>query len=349
MNQVPWRRILERVDDESQDDAVSGMRDPAVEPRHESHGADHPRRENRDFEAELFGALNQSYDDGPPRRQRQPAPHARPQQRTVVKAEGPTARMPVPQRRDGRTQVPAKKRAQTAHAPHQGKRTKGSGVKDMLAISLSIVVVGVAVYQINNEWRKVNGVESSSDRADAAKPVAAAVSSDAIGEEAGADAAASATPPAETNADRVDLQPSFASEDRTVKPEANAPDESEGAPAVAQDAEEEEETVVATQGGHISASAPERRDGEPIGQGSTERAMLRRGHDLIKQGHVSGARLIFEHLAEQDSALGAFALAQSYDPKYLASNDVENVEPDEKLAARWYQKAAKLTEAAADR
>ena len=70
--------------------------------------------------------------------------------------------------------------------------------------------------------------------------------------------------------------------------------------------------------------------------------MLRRARELMERGHVSGARLIFEHLATRQSALGAFALAQTYDEKFLKTLRVKGSEPDQKLAAKWYRRAAEL-------
>ena len=76
--------------------------------------------------------------------------------------------------------------------------------------------------------------------------------------------------------------------------------------------------------------------------GADEQAMLRRARELMERGHVSGARLIFEHLALQQSALGAFALAQTYDEKFLKTYLVKGMEADPKLAAKWYRRAAEL-------
>jgi hypothetical protein len=76
--------------------------------------------------------------------------------------------------------------------------------------------------------------------------------------------------------------------------------------------------------------------------GSEEQAMLRRARELMERGHITGARLIFEHLALQQSALGAFALAQTYDEKFLSTFFVKGLQPDQKLAGKWYRRAAEL-------
>ena len=80
-----------------------------------------------------------------------------------------------------------------------------------------------------------------------------------------------------------------------------------------------------------------------------EQAMLRRARELVERGHISGARLIFEHLASQASALGAFALAQTYDAKFLDSVGAKGSQADQKLAAKWYRRAAELGSQSADR
>jgi hypothetical protein len=102
----------------------------------------------------------------------------------------------------------------------------------------------------------------------------------------------------------------------------------------------------------LLAPEPARRDDASAGGAGpntasmledTEQAMLRRGHDMMQQGHVSGARIIFEHLAGQSSPLGAFALAQTYDARFLRENNITGIVPDEALAGKWYQRAAELT------
>ncbi len=73
-----------------------------------------------------------------------------------------------------------------------------------------------------------------------------------------------------------------------------------------------------------------------------EDALLKRGNALLKNGDVSAARLNFETLAARGSAIGAFALAQSYDPEFLKTLPIAGLRPDVAKAREWYRKAAEL-------
>lgn len=70
--------------------------------------------------------------------------------------------------------------------------------------------------------------------------------------------------------------------------------------------------------------------------------MLARGQDILKQGSIAAARLIFEELAALGSAAGAFALAQSYDPAHLAPAEAPAPPPNLEEARKWYERAAEL-------
>jgi hypothetical protein len=73
-----------------------------------------------------------------------------------------------------------------------------------------------------------------------------------------------------------------------------------------------------------------------------ESKMMQRASDLMQRGDITGARLLFEHIARRGSAIGAFALAQSYDQKYLQKLYVRGLAPDAKQADYWYRRAAEL-------
>ena len=78
--------------------------------------------------------------------------------------------------------------------------------------------------------------------------------------------------------------------------------------------------------------------------------MLERAARLIKTGDVGAARLIYEHLAASESALGALSMAKTYDPEILFGLEVVGMKPDVALARRWYGHAAELgDEGAANR
>jgi NitT/TauT family transport system substrate-binding protein len=72
-------------------------------------------------------------------------------------------------------------------------------------------------------------------------------------------------------------------------------------------------------------------------------AMMRSGAELIANGDVSGARLMYQRLAKEGEASAALALAETYDPSALRkSNIARGVTPDVALAQSWYEKAKAL-------
>ena len=91
-----------------------------------------------------------------------------------------------------------------------------------------------------------------------------------------------------------------------------------------------------------AAAASSGRAAEPPLSGQEEDQLLQRASGLMKRGDVTGARLLFEHLAFRGSALGAFALAQSYDPRHLNKLYVRGLTGDQKQADYWYRRAAEL-------
>jgi hypothetical protein len=73
-----------------------------------------------------------------------------------------------------------------------------------------------------------------------------------------------------------------------------------------------------------------------------EAVLLARGKELLEQGGIAAARVIFEDLAVEGSATGALALARSYDPAYLAKSAASAPAPDLAEARKWYERAAEL-------
>src|SRR5579883_1992309 len=71
--------------------------------------------------------------------------------------------------------------------------------------------------------------------------------------------------------------------------------------------------------------------------------MMRSGAQLMANGDVSGARLMYQRLAKEGEASAALALAETYDPQALRkSNITRAVTPDVALAQSWYEKAKAL-------
>ncbi|HEY7645706.1 MAG TPA: hypothetical protein VH858_11775 [Hyphomicrobiales bacterium] len=224
--------------------------------------------------------------------------------------------------------------------PPHGAKKPGSGVRNVVAISLSVAVVGLAFHQISSQWSESRNsgakTEEASIVADTPRPAAPNI------------AASVSSPPAEqapkgvkASGNRVDLRPSLA--DATAN-SGNADAANSDRQALYAEMEQAVKSYLERENGTKAAPAQtaERVAASTAAQSGSEEAMLRRGRELMDRGHVSGARLIFEHLAEQNSALGAFALAQTYDARYLTKNGLTGASPDDKLAAHWYQRAVEL-------
>jgi hypothetical protein len=73
-----------------------------------------------------------------------------------------------------------------------------------------------------------------------------------------------------------------------------------------------------------------------------EAVLLERGKELMRQGGIAAARIIFEELAQKGSAQGALELARSYDPASIPNSRVSAVAPDVEKALMWYRRAEEL-------
>jgi hypothetical protein len=77
-------------------------------------------------------------------------------------------------------------------------------------------------------------------------------------------------------------------------------------------------------------------------------AKMKMGTELMANGDVAAARLMFERAAEAGDAAGAFALAETYDPVVLRRLHLRGgVVPDVALARKWYETARDLGSVAA--
>jgi hypothetical protein len=70
--------------------------------------------------------------------------------------------------------------------------------------------------------------------------------------------------------------------------------------------------------------------------------LMKRGRDAMGNGDIASARLAFRRLADAGNAEGALRLAATYDPRYLAGQNVIGVTGDEAQARLWYQRAMAL-------
>jgi len=76
--------------------------------------------------------------------------------------------------------------------------------------------------------------------------------------------------------------------------------------------------------------------------------LLKNGSELMGNGDIVAARLMFERAAEAGDARAAFALAETYDPSVLEKLGTKGaIKPDIAMAQRWYAKAKDLGSTAA--
>ncbi len=70
--------------------------------------------------------------------------------------------------------------------------------------------------------------------------------------------------------------------------------------------------------------------------------LAKRGDAMLAIKDISAARKLYERAADAGSALGASALAKTYDPAALAELGVIGIKPDSALAKLWYRRAANM-------
>ncbi len=327
MNQVPWRRILERADGGVPSEggaAIINLHDRApgrqrsrrpVRPEHHAERA-------LDLENELGHALKQAE-----RERRERAAAGTPPQWEPIYSNNEIGRGPLPPQRSLVTRRQARK--------------SGSRGRNLLAIALSLAIIGFAFHQIGDQWpADPRDRASTRDNPAPERHTAAGAGGDWIAQP---DRSAGGSTQFERK--RIDLRPSLATEGGSA-PAAQAPKTPSEATL---DADIQEAARLLSRAERERTEVRETKTSARTGaeqvnvSTSTEQMILRRGHRLMAQGHITGARLIFESLAEQKSALGAFALAQTYDPNFLKSRSIPGAKPDKALAAKWYQYAAQLT------
>ena len=77
--------------------------------------------------------------------------------------------------------------------------------------------------------------------------------------------------------------------------------------------------------------------------------LMNRAKILVAAGDISPARLLLERAAEAQEPTAALMLARTYDPDVLRAENVRNIIPDPAMARIWYQRAAQLGSADAQR
>jgi hypothetical protein len=77
--------------------------------------------------------------------------------------------------------------------------------------------------------------------------------------------------------------------------------------------------------------------------------LMNRAKGLLAAGDIPPARLLLERAADAQEPSAALMLARTYDPDVLGTQDARNIIPDPATARAWYQKAAQLGSADAQR
>jgi hypothetical protein len=77
--------------------------------------------------------------------------------------------------------------------------------------------------------------------------------------------------------------------------------------------------------------------------------LINRAKILFASGDISPARLLLERAADAQEPTAALLLARTYDPDVLRTQNVRNILPDPAMARIWYQRAAQLGSADAQR
>jgi len=75
--------------------------------------------------------------------------------------------------------------------------------------------------------------------------------------------------------------------------------------------------------------------------------LLKRGAQLVANGNIGAARMMFQPAAEAGDPAAAFALAETYDPLVLEHLRAKGINSDIALARQWYAKAKSLGSTAA--
>jgi hypothetical protein len=77
--------------------------------------------------------------------------------------------------------------------------------------------------------------------------------------------------------------------------------------------------------------------------------LMQRAKGFLEAGDLPAARLLLERAADAQDVNAVLLLAQTYDPDVLGTSDVRNIVPEPAKARTWYQKAAQLGSADAQR
>lgn len=356
MNQVSWRRILERAEDNlpAEDGIFSpGAYAPAASGRDRA-----TKSLESDLRSALENAASQSYEPPAPpmpaKAPTRPQPFTRSQtqrlNQPVVKpqhSQQQQLRRPQPSQhamRSRGTAHPAEYRQRNALVPVENPNRyarrrrhpepKRGGMRNFLVISLSTAIFAFAVKEITVQWRSLQSDATSPTQVAANMPDQPKYTGSTV--EAGVvpnTLTLQAVPSKDSDAfapkasDRIPQQTSVNSSAATTE-EIRA-----AARALREENARDVTEIAASQSaqGKVAALTP-----------MEEQVLMRRATAFVKAKDIAGARMILEYLARRRSAIGAYSLAQTYDSKFLSRLGAIGVMPDQARAQKWYKRAAKF-------
>jgi hypothetical protein len=82
---------------------------------------------------------------------------------------------------------------------------------------------------------------------------------------------------------------------------------------------------------------------ESAAHGSSADGLLARGHELLKQGDIASARLLFRRVVAMGDWRGAEGMGMTYDPKVFRGLPVAGMSADIEQAEFWYRKAREFS------
>jgi hypothetical protein len=234
------------------------------------------------------------------------------------------------------------------HSSRFGRTRKKSGVSRLLKIGAFAIAAVIATFvAVKNPFTVFANATASLIGTSDVRPVAAAATPprQAVAAVAASTpaAAALATSPAQAaipaqlpSRDEIALALKAAHQNQP-------PAETQQQPAVA--------AVTAAAPVAVAVAAPVAAVAPPARRLDSDEltTLMTRAKALLASGDISPARLLLERAAEAQEASAALMLAQTYDPTVLGTQDIRNITPDPAMARSWYQRAAQLGSADAQR
>lgn len=333
MTKVSWRRILQRAGNDLPLDSPLPLSHPkslSLALRRAAHASDNTTIRPGELENELRRALRHVRQDPPPGQRHAdrnaPVPVRQPHRKPRSAPSPKTQAVPAP-------------KTQAVPAPR-----RGGAIRNMLAISLSAAIIAIAVQQIGQQWRSPGGGGGSGggQRAQGeTQPVQVALKPK---EQSKLFQTGYAIQPLVNPGEVKDIEthagpPAVVADEKPAARDAGATEVA----AFRLDIEEAAKLFQDSQTPSRPAQpalAPAPKIA-PIPE-AEEKRLMARAHDMMRSGDVTGARLLFEHLANRESATAAFALAQSFDAGYLKTIQVRGLSPDQERADYWYRRAGEL-------